>query len=56
MNYAAQGRGWQGPISFKKVSLAKDTTLTGGLWPYDSFITQVNSLDRDQWLSTVCCL
>jgi hypothetical protein len=28
-NYAAQGRGWQGQLSFKKVSLAKDTTLMG---------------------------
>ena len=31
-NYAAQGRGWQGHISVKKVSLAKDTTLMGVLW------------------------
>jgi hypothetical protein len=30
-NYAAQGRGWQGQLSFKKVSLAKDTTLMGVL-------------------------
>ena len=29
MDYAAQGRGRQGHISFKKVSLAKDTTLMG---------------------------
>ena len=56
MDYAAQGRGWQGHISFKKVSLAKDTTLMGILWPWDSLITQVNSLDRDKWLSAVRCL
>ena len=56
MDYAAQGRGWQGHISFKKVSLAKDTTLMGILWPFDSLITQVNSLDRDKWLSAVRCL
>ena len=56
MDYAAQGRGWQGHISFKKVSLAKDTTLMGTLWPWGSLITQVNSLDRDKWLSAVRCL
>ena len=56
MDYAAQGRGWQGHISFKKVSLAKDTTLMGILWPWDSLITQVNSLDRDKGLSAVRCL
>ena len=56
MDYAAQGRGWQGHISFKKVSLAKDTTLMGILWPFDSLITQVNSLDRDKGLSAVRCL
>ena len=56
MDYAAQGRGWQGHISFKKVSLAKDTTLMGGLWPLGSCITRVNSLDRDKWLAVVRCL
>ena len=56
MDYAAQGRGRQGHISFKKVSLAKDTTLMGILWPWDSLITQVNSLDRDKGLSAVRCL
>jgi len=51
-----QGRGWQGHISVKKVSLAKDTTLMGVLWPFGSFITIVNSLNRDKWLSAVDCL
>jgi hypothetical protein len=55
-NYAAQGRGWQGPISLKKVSLAKDTTLMDGLWLLGSLITLVNSPDRDKWLSAVRCL
>lgn len=48
--------GWQGHISFKKVSLAKDTTLMGFLWPFGSLITLVDSLDRDKWLSAVRCL
>lgn len=56
MNYAAQGRGWQGHISFNKVSLSKYTTLMGVLWPFGSLIKLVNSLDRDKWLSAVHCL
>lgn len=56
MNYAAQGRGGQGHISFKRVSVARDTTRMGILWPWDSLITQVNSLDRDKGLSAVRCL
>ena len=56
MNCAAQGRGWQGPITVKKVSLSKYTTPMGVLWPFGSFITIVNNLNRDKWLSAVDCL
>ena len=42
--------------SSKKVSPAKDTTLMGVLWPFGSFITLVNILDRNRWLSAVRCL
>lgn len=52
----SQGRGWQGQLSVKNVSLAKDTTLMGVLWPFGSFITLVNNLDRNRWLSAVRCL
>ncbi|MDG2048108.1 MAG: hypothetical protein P8J79_12930 [Halioglobus sp.] len=45
----------QGQLSFKKVSLSKYTTLMGVLWPFGSFITIVNSLNRDKWLSAVDC-
>ncbi len=48
--------GWQGHISFKKASFAKDTTLMGFLWPFGSLITPVDNLDRDQWLPAVRCL
>ena len=36
-------------LSFENVSLAKDTTLMGVLWPLGALITLVNnSLDRDK--------
>lgn len=55
-NYAAQGGGWQGHVSFNKVFLSKYTQLMGVLWPFGASITQVNSLDRDKWLSAARCL
>jgi len=48
--------GWQGQLSFKKASFAKDTTLMSFLWPFGSLITPVDSMDRDEWLSAVHCL